>query len=770
MLTADALAALEAATPDPIRPRPPSDDASSVVSSTPSSTTSNPTATTVSPSSRRVGEVRTILAPGTTAAVDAAEKWVLAALRALGKTVSDLVSDATHEPDDALFSQVHTKVADWYLEKVTARDAGVIDTRQHELQKTPPQCILAKVRAWFIRHVNQERAKVHLPIVSDKWARSLANVKGDARAANTETRETKAANGSLYHHKHDLAPSYEQMTTMCAVAFTGDARVSSDLLEAVEAGMAIAVYLPTGARGSELKKMHLQSIGYEPIPHERSGLLFECLKLTAFECKTKEHHLNQYLASSNPWRCGAGALGISFLVRVKRDGPPPFSMERNDASWNVIGSAVGKSFDRRLNDVFVVAGVRRQTGDPLSYLGRHFGTRILQHQGGSAEGGAARRGHTSGATFAYSECPLPDLHRLMGNDPDRPFCPAHHQTSLYPLADTVLDILFPQLSERRRWLDARHREIDAIRSAEKAKQLRTAERLCDQERVLNGIRHCCRMALLCLVARPRIWKQWTIAEESPTMWQGGQSNRVVQYLFAGNAPAIDAMNKLAIQVRRCEESEIEARKASPENAASHAVVTAVQQMSERAASREEEMMRQQRLMFEQLMRRVGGGEEDTSAPPPQLPPRPEQVATNLMTTETTSSVLSDPLPGAREKRKAHTQDDVVGFASHPTLTAALAYAREDLAPLERSEGHRWRRRKYEDGRKDNSRHNHWLKYRNLAIAVGRAVGTEETVLASLEARRATYASAKAFASALESEHKGMTFEAQEEVAKRVLGY
>ena len=252
------------------------------------------------------------------------------------------------------------------------------------------------------------------------------------------------------------------------------------------------------------------------------------------------------------------------------------------------------------------------------------------------------------------------------------------------------------------------------------------------------------------------------------MWQGGQSNRVVQYLFAGNTPAIDAMNKLAIQVRRYEESEIEARKASPENAASHAVVTAVQQMSERAASREEEMMRQQRVMFEQLMRRVGG--KDVPPPPPAIAPRPEQVATDLMGPATASSVTSEALLGAREKRKAHTQDDVIGFASHPTLTTALSYARENLAPLERSEGHKWRRRKYEDGRKDNSRHNHWLRYRNLAIAVGRAVGTEEESLASLETRRATYASAKAFAVALETEHKGMTFEAQEEVAKRVLGY
>ena len=253
------------------------------------------------------------------------------------------------------------------------------------------------------------------------------------------------------------------------------------------------------------------------------------------------------------------------------------------------------------------------------------------------------------------------------------------------------------------------------------------------------------------------------------MWQGGQSNRVVQYLFAGNAPAIDAMNRLAIQVRRCEESEIAARRASPENAASTAVVTAVQQMSERAAAREEEMMRQQRAVFEQLMRQVGG---DAASVPP-LPPRPEQVATDLMSrspSQPPSSVLSEALPGAREKRKAHSQDDVVGFASHPTLATALAYAREDLAPLERSEAHKWRRRRYEDGRKDNSRHNHWLKYRNLAIAVGLGEEDEGAALACLETRRATFASAKAFAAALEADHRSMTFEAQEEVAKRVLGY
>eukprot|EP00966_Prymnesium_polylepis_P172503 3989654-Prymnesium_polylepis.1 len=68
--------------------------------------------------------------------------------------------------------------------------------------------------------------------------------------------------------------------------------------------MSIGLYMPTGARGSELKKMHLQSLGHECIQDERSGFTFTMLKLTAFDTKTKAQHLNQVLANSNPHRCG----------------------------------------------------------------------------------------------------------------------------------------------------------------------------------------------------------------------------------------------------------------------------------------------------------------------------------------------------------------------------------------------------------------------------------------------------------------------------------
>ena len=117
--------------------------------------------------------------------------------------------------------------------------------------------------------------------------------------------------------------------------------------------------------------------------------------MTAFETKTNDFHLNQFLAHSNPWSCGVGLQGLSILMRVRLYvAPPPFDMQLRPDSWKVLGTSVG-TLDTRINAVFKVAGVRRQINDPVTYLGRHYGTRLLQHAGGSAEGGAARRGHAS---------------------------------------------------------------------------------------------------------------------------------------------------------------------------------------------------------------------------------------------------------------------------------------------------------------------------------------------------------------------------------------
>ena len=199
---------------------------------------------------------------------------------------------------------------------------------------------------------------------------------------------------------------------------------------------------------------------FESIPHEKSGNLFSCLKLTAFETKTKSHHLNQFLAHSNPGRCGVGLFGLSMLVRVALHGPPPFRMQTNDQSWRVVGSNAN-TLDQHIKNVFKIAGVRRQNDDPVTYLGRHYGTRLLQHQGGSAEGGAARRGHGDGKTsgFHYTECPLPDLLKLAGNDSECPFVPAHLNPELSEPADSVLKLLFPQLFSEEKSLEDRQQVL-----------------------------------------------------------------------------------------------------------------------------------------------------------------------------------------------------------------------------------------------------------------------------------------------------------------------
>ena len=652
-------------------------------------------------------------AAGTTAAYNSCKKWVLAALRKLGKEESDIVLPSM-EPNEKLCSQIHSTIAEWYTNRTTACDAGVVDHRTSELKKPPPQECLVKARNWLLRSINQARQEVGIPMIADdKWGRKLAGVKADARAVNKQTKELKAETGSLYHHKHDVAPTQEQLMTMTYIGWSGDQHVHADVLDSIESGMALALYIPTGARGSELKKMHLQSLGYEAIQEERSGLTFECLKLTAFETKTKAQHLNQILAHSNPWRCGVGLLGLSLLVRVKLYGAMPFTMKTDERSWKIFGTNVG-TLDDRIKQVFKVAGVRRQKGDPLTYIGRHHGTRLLQHAGGSAEGGAARRGHSNGtASFHYTECPLPDLLRLAGNDSAKPFVPAHHNTDLYPLADAVLLILFPELDAAEKALDKRQKEVDSMRAI--ADKVRTEEQLNDQQRLLRSIRFACRMALCCLAARPRTWKQWAILEDEGTIWQRAMSpdHRVVKTIFAGNAEARKAMDALAREVNRCENAEIQARKIAPEQVIQTEIVSGIQQLHE-----------QNRQMHEQKMIAEHG-----ELPPafrsevrPSSPPAPAVAAVTT---------------GIRIKHKKESQDDVAHFSSWPDMGLALSYAKEELAPREKAEGAKWRILKRVDGREDKSRDKQWRCYRSIAIAVGvlvRGGKSYEDAVASIQDR------------------------------------
>ena len=655
MLCASVLAELEATVPACTRVLPPSEDVASAVSAT-------STASGDHLGDHSVGKPKDFsgLADGTTNAYNSLEKWIVAALRKLGKDKTDLLLP-TFEPNDALCSQIHGVIAEWHTARTTARDAGVLDRRASELEKPPPQDCLVKSRGWILRYINQARAEEGISMIADdKWGRKLAGVRADARAVNKKTKELKAEAGTLYHHKHDLAPSPEEVMTACYVGFSGDQRVHAEVLDSLETGMAFALSFPTGARAGELKKLQLQSIGHEEMRDETSGLSFICLKLTAFETKTKAQHLNQILAHSNPWRCGVGLLGVSLLVRVKMYGAMPFTMQTDASSWKVIGTNVD-TLDDRLKAMFRVAGVRRQLHDTLLNTGRHYGTRLLQHAGGSAEGGAARRGHSNGtAAFHYTECPLPDLLKSAGNNSAKPFIPAHHQSDLYPLADAVLLIIFSELDAEEKALDARQKEVDAMRAF--AEKVRTEEQLNDRQRLLRSIRFACRMALCCLVARPRTWKMWAILEDEGTIWQRATSenHRVVVTLFAGNKDAIEAMNALALGVRRLEEAEIAAGLTSPDKAITTQVVTAINEMRSAAAAREAEMLKQQQAMFRQLMSMVTS---DGEAPPPPKPLPPPPSEAPPAEPPVVSVATSTPLAGTRIKQKRESQVTAVSLCN-----------------------------------------------------------------------------------------------------------
>ena len=163
MLCASVLAELEAAVPMETRiATPGGGDAASVVDSEASAisiessqlSTSTSTISTVMASSleseSRVGEPRDFSghASGTTTAYNSVEKWVLAALRKLGKDKTDIVLPS-FEPNDALCSQIHGIIADWHTSRTIARDAGVIDDRPSILKEAPPQECLVKTRGGF---------------------------------------------------------------------------------------------------------------------------------------------------------------------------------------------------------------------------------------------------------------------------------------------------------------------------------------------------------------------------------------------------------------------------------------------------------------------------------------------------------------------------------------------------------------------------------------------------------------------------------------------
>ena len=675
---------------------------------------------------------------------------MFAALRALGKTREDLVRPAKmwkiyvlqYEANDALCTEVLEQLGAWYASRTTARDAGV-DTTEAKLSRTIQAEHQSKAKAWMRREINDIMAQLKQPELPKPWGSALCGARALARVATKTAAARRAEAGTLFRSKHDLTPSPEQLTAICYSAWTADQRIAADVLEAVEAGGSVALYLPTGSRGGEIKKLSLQSLAYERLQHEEGGVEFPCLKLTAFETKTKERHLNQFLAHSNPWRCPVGLLGLSLLVRVTTVGPPPFKMGRDEHSWGVLGSNLN-TLDARIKSAFAVAGIQRQNGDVVTYLGRHFGTRFLQHQGGSAEGGAARRGHGDGSTagFHYTEVPLPDLLRLASNSATHPFVPAHLDESLTASANVVVDLLFPQLAHAEEDLARRTDRVDALPLAQQGR-VRRDEHLSALKGFLTGLRYACRVALQCICARPRTWKKWQIMQDELTLWERieADSRRVLTLLFAGKPDALTAMNALAGEVRSLEDAEIRVRLAadevsSTESAGAFAAVSA--KMFADAAESQKRMLEQQERLFQQqnhFLQQIATAvnrsttpsgpiatavnrsttpspEENSPSPPPPSSARPTH--------------LPMPIVGVRVKHKRESQDDVAHFSTWSSMSGALDYAQRELAPREAADGVKWRVLKRADGREDKSRDKQWRCYRALAIAVSLRVDDGKT--------------------------------------------
>ena len=181
-------------------------------------------------------------ADGTTNAYNSVEKWIVAALKLHGKAIADLVRLPSYDPNDSLCADVHSTIADWHTTRTTGHDAGIVDSRPFALERTPPQDCLVKTRGWLARYVNQRGAEQKVSLLLERWARNLACVKADARQVNKTTKQVKAASGTLYHHKHDMAPTQEQLNSMTCIGFSGDQRCHANTLDALEAGMAIGLY------------------------------------------------------------------------------------------------------------------------------------------------------------------------------------------------------------------------------------------------------------------------------------------------------------------------------------------------------------------------------------------------------------------------------------------------------------------------------------------------------------------------------------------------
>ena len=652
-------------------------------------------------------------------------RWVEKALREQGRRLSDLVGD--EEPDSALAASVHNRIATWFCRDQTMDffSAGGIAA----CRRTLPKDCLSKARNFMYTYINSVRAKAKKPSLPIEWGRQLAGQKLDVKNVTEHAVEKEKKSGAIFHHKKDFAPDYDILVTMCRCGWDATGKVHASTLDALEAGMAIAVYLLTGARGSELKKMVLQDMGRTKHQDTEAGEEFFGLRLMAHLNKTSVLHLNELMCHSHPWMCGIGLIGLSILVRMKQSGThPPFTMGVDDQTWHLFGTKT-TTIDARINEVYKCAASASEEGEdadtekgyPVTYLGRHRGTVLLQNEGGSKDGGEARTGHHSGGTARkhYSGMPAPDMQRLTGTNPNNPRLAAHlkHERT-HAAAETVLLKHVPAYQAVKAEIEAVKARMAQVRqlSADRAKAVRTEEQLVTRFRYLRSLIFACQTALCCIVARPRTWKGWVIDQSTQSLWEmRGPTSRAVWELFdLGSAPCCPEMDELAAVVRELEEEEI--RLPLCDGATAQAVKDA--QTAERL--RMERIIAEERAKYSAQLRALHMQYQAFFQPMLVLPADRERFAAFCASTPVLATAPLSPAPKTvapcpalddlltehKDKRQKVFQDpedpmSVKSIFDHIKeakecgeqalwVQRALDYAVNDLAVRERKEGPKWR--------------------------------------------------------------------------------
>ena len=714
--------------------------------------------------------------PSTCRGYMSAHGWVVAALLSTGHKLADLV-DQNLDANNELAASVHTLIADWFCKGVTTDQVGIqgIASRQRKL---PKEC-LSKARNFMYTYINARRAMAFKPTLDTGWGKQLAGHKLSVRAVTTHAVAEMRRTGTLFHDKKDFAPNYEILERMTYCGWTGTDRVHGNILHSVEAGMAIAVYLLTGARGSELKKMVLQDMGWTEFQDCRAGETFMGLRLMAHLNKTSVLHLNELMCHSHPWLCGVGLVGLSILIRIKTlRQPPPFKMGVDEETWHLFGTSVS-TLDSRINEIYMVAAAHTENGDPVTYLGRHLGTRLLSDQGGSKDGGEARTGHHSGGTARkhYMGMPAQDKQRLTGTLPEHPRLASHLHGSLNTLSDAVIAAIpgFAPIFFELETIRARLETINTTMNAVDGKRARTAEQLCTRERYLMSIVFACRTAVCCLVARPRTWKRWVIEADKPSIWErqrrGDTCQRAATELFGTHL--CPTMNALANGVRELEDIELQqvAQMESPHIASLLAESRAA--ADARAALRLERQIAELHIHYSRREAAVLSFTETLLVLPLDRQ-RYDELRTQLPTIATSTlapipAPQPSPLHAAHSKLKAkkqrvvqdatdenYTRPLTESIKQGETLMSALAYAKDTLVPRE-ARSNSWRIAS--DGTKTAS-HARWTEYKMLAAAVGYRLESGDTydqALEQLEVQLQAASSCTSFLRTLRSDDKMAKF-------------